>query len=331
MDDLKLLRDLGAELEHRPPATLARQRNRLLTERRPRRRRIGWVVTALAVVATAVAVAVPTVVLSGHETVRAVPGGARPPKVTGAMNILLVGTDSQAGTPRFRRGARSDTILLVHLPADRKRITTILVPRDSMVQIPRCGSVPPRRDLINSAFDKGGLTCTVKTIETLTDVRIDHMMEFDFTAFKEVVDALGGVEVMIRKPIDDRKAKLKLPAGKVLLDGEKALGYMRLRNHGDGSDGQRIKRQMILLSAILRKGQSLLDEPNRLRDFLATATKSVKTDPAFDLETMAALAMTMDRPEELLSVTVPWKPDPRDPNRVVWKQPEAGELFRGLR
>lgn len=329
MDDLKLLRDLGAELEHRPPATLARQRNRLLTER-PRRRRIGWFVTALAAVATAIAVAVPTLVLSGHETVPP-PVGARPPKVTGAMNILLVGTDSQAGTPRFRTGARSDTIMLVHLPADRKQITAIAVPRDSMVQIPRCGSAPPRRDMINSAFDKGGLTCTIKTIETLTDVRIDHMMEFDFAAFKEVVDALGGVEILIRKPIDDPKAKLKLPAGKVLLDGEKALGYMRLRNHGDGSDVQRIKRQMTLLLAMFRKGQSLLDEPGRLRGFLATATRSVKTDPAFDLETMTALAMTMDQPAGFVSITVPWKPDPRDPNRVVWKQPEAGELFERFR
>lgn len=329
MDDLKLLRDLGAELEHQPPATLARQRNRLLTER-PRRRRIGWLATALAAAATAIAVAVPTVVLSGHETVPS-PAGARPPKVTGTMNILLVGTDSLAGTPRFRKGARSDTILLVHLPADRKQITTVSIPRDSMVQIPRCGSEPARRDMINSAFDRGGVTCTVKTIETLTDVRIDHMMEFDFAAFKEVVDALGGVEVVIRKPIDDPKAKLKLPAGKVLLDGDKALGYMRLRNHGDGSDVQRIKRQMTLLLAMLRKGQSLLDEPGRLRDFLATATKSVKTDPAFDLETMTALAMTMDQPAGFVSTTVPWKPDPRDPNRVVWKQPEAGELFKRFR
>ncbi|MFG3438037.1 LCP family protein [Nonomuraea sp. NPDC047897] len=330
MNDLKLLRDLGAKLEHEPPATLARQRNRLLTERRPRRRRIGWLVTALAAAATAVAVAVPTVVLSGHETVPP-PVGARPPKVTGAMNILLVGTDSQAGTPRSRKGARSDTILLVHLPADRKQITTISVPRDSMVQIPRCGSEPPRRDMINSAFDKGGLSCTVKTLETLTDVRIDHMMELDFAAFKEVVDALGGVEVVIREPIDDPKSKLKLPAGKNLLDGEQALGYMRLRNHGDGSDVQRIKRQMILLMAMLRKGQSMLDEPAKLREFLAAATKSVKTDPDFDLETMAALAMTMDRTAGYASHTVPWKPDPRDPNRVVWKQPEAGELFESLR
>ncbi|NUW44810.1 LCP family protein [Nonomuraea rhodomycinica] len=330
MDDMKLLRDFGAALEHEPPATLARQRNRL-TEAKPRRRRVGLLVTGLAAVATAAAVAVPTLVLRGHQTV-APPTGARPAKVTtGTLNVLVVGTDGEAGSERFRHGARTDTILLVHVPADRKEITAVSIPRDSLVQIPRCGSQPPRKDMINSAFDKGGLACTVKTVETLTDVRIDHMMEVDFTAFKQVVDALGGIQVKLREPVNDPKAKLRLPAGTSVLNGQQALGYMRLRSYGDGSDIQRIKRQQVLLRAMLAKGKKMLTDPAKVRAFLGVAGKSIKTDEGFDLETMADLAVSMSDTRLTGFLTVPWVPSPDDPNRVVWKQPDAGRLFARLR
>lgn len=327
MDDLKMLRDLGAELEHQPPATMVRQRTRLLAAR-PRRRRVGWLVTALAAAATAVAVAVPAaLVLNRHESAGP-PVGTRPAKVTGTLNILVVGTDSQAGSPRFRTGARSDLILLAHLPADRKRITFVSLPRDSIVSIPRCGAVPARKDMINSAFDKGGLSCTVKTVETLTDVRIDHSMEFDFTAFEEVVDAVGGVEVTLPRPVDDPKAKLTLPVGKSVLNGEQALAYMRLRNYGDGSDIQRIRRQQMLLEKMLGKARRSLGDPAKLRAFLSTATKSIKTD--MDLDTMLGVALSA-RKSSATFLTVPWQPAPDDPNRVIWKQPETSRLFERLR
>lgn len=333
MDDLKMLRDLGAELEHQPPATLARQRDRLPALQgnrppaaRPRRLRVGWPVVGLAAAATVAAVTVPTLVLNAGESVA--PAGVRPVKVTGALNILVVGTDSQVGTPRFRRGARSDSILLAHLPADRERITFISLPRDSIVQIPACGATPARKDMINSAFDQGGLACTVKTVETLTDVRIDHAMEFNFQAFKEVVDALGGVEVRLPKPVNDHKAKLTLPAGKSLLDGEKALAYARLRNYGDGSDIQRIKRQVALMQAMLRKARQGLADPVRLRSFLSAATRSVKGD--MDLDTMVAVAGSA-RESRPMFLAVPWRPAPEHPNKIVWIQPEARKLFGGLR
>ncbi|MEV0145105.1 MULTISPECIES: LCP family protein [unclassified Nonomuraea] len=330
MDDMKLLRDLGAALEHEPPATLARQRNRL-TQARPRRRRISLLLTGLAAVATAAAVAVPTLVLRGHQTVPP-PAGARPAKVTGALNVLLVGTDGKAGSERFQaqKGSRTDTMILLHLPADRKKIIGVSFPRDSMVRIPACGDRPARRDMINSAFSTGGLTCVVETVETLTKVRIDHMAEVDFDAFKDVVDALGGVEVTLREPVDDKASKLKLPAGKSIVNGEQALAYARLRRYGDGSDLQRIKRQQVLVTAMLAKARKTLDDPAKVRAFLAAATKSVKTDEGLDLETMVGIASSVEKSRPTL-VTVPWQPDPKDPNRIVWKQPEANQLFETLR
>lgn len=332
MDDLKMLRDLGRELEHQPPATLVRQRQRLL-QARPRRRRLTWLLTglvAVATMATVATVAVPTLMLAGRQTEHQ-PAGARPANASGVLNVLLVGSDSQGGSERWDNGkAQSDTLLLLHLPADRTKATIISFPRDSMVQIPACGSQPPRKDMINSAFRTGGLACSVTTVETLTNVRVDHMMEVEFSGVEAIVDALGGVEVTLPRAVDDKKAKLKLPAGKQVLNGKQALGYIRLRYYGDGSDIQRIKRQQGIMMAMLKKAKQRLKDPAAMRDFLTTASKSIKTDPEFDLDTMLGIAGTLEK-SKMVFTTVPWKPAPDDPNRVVWAQPAAERLFASLR
>ncbi|WP_336209766.1 LCP family protein [Nonomuraea sp. LPB2021202275-12-8] len=328
MDDLRILRDFGEELAHEPPATLVRQRQRMLRAR-PRRRTFGWPMTALVAAVTAAVVAVPTLLIGGWDTVRPL-AGERPVKVTDALNVLLVGTDSQAGTPRFRKGARTDTMIVLHLPADRRKVTVVSIPRDSIVEIPRCGSAPARTDMINSAFDRGGLSCAVKTVETLTGIRIDHMIEVEFAGFVQLVDALGGVEVKLERPVDDPKSKLKLPAGRNLLNGETALGYMRLRNYGDGSDIGRIKRQQQLLYAMAKKAKLVLTDPAQLRAFLAEAAKSVRTDEALDLETMAGIASSAQG-SSVSFRTIPWRPHPQVPNRIQWRQPEADKLFGTLR
>ncbi|MCA2227102.1 LCP family protein [Nonomuraea aurantiaca] len=331
MDDLRMLRDLGRELEHQPPATLVRQRQRLL-QARPRRRRLTWLLTglvAVATMATVATVAVPTLMLAGRQTVPP-PAGVRPANASGVLNVLLVGSDNREGLSKFNGGARSDTLLLLHLPADRTKVTIVSFPRDSMVQIPACGSRPARKDMINSAFHAGGLACSVKTVETLTKVRVDHMMEVGFSGVEAIVDALGGVEVTVPRAVDDKKAKLKLPAGKQVLNGKQALGYLRLRYYGDGSDIQRIKRQQGLMMSMLKKAKQRLKDPAALRDFLTTASKSIKTDPEFDLDTMLGIAGTLEK-SKMTFVTVPWRPDPDDPNRIVWAQPAAERLFAGLR
>ncbi|MEU0563971.1 LCP family protein [Nonomuraea sp. NPDC005983] len=339
MDDLKMLRDLGRDLEHEPPVTLARQRQRLLRER-PRRLRMGWFMAGLVAVATALAVAVPTLVLSGRQTVPP-PVGARPAKLTGALNVLVIGSDTRQGEGNTRYGpaqarstggggARSDTMMLVHLPEGGGGATVISFPRDSMVQIPSCGSAPPRRDMINSAFDTGGVSCAVATVEKLTKVRVDHFVVVDFTGFKNVVDALGGVEVKLRTPVSDKASRLKLPAGTSHLNGEQALGYMRLRHYGDGSDIQRIKRQVTLLRVMLAKARKGLTDPAKLRPFLDVVSRSVVTDGDLDLEVMYGLASRLGRGQPSF-VMVPWLPDPKDQNRIVWKQPDAQKLFDRLK
>ncbi|SDL57337.1 cell envelope-related function transcriptional attenuator common domain-containing protein [Nonomuraea maritima] len=339
MDDLKLLHDLGAQLEHQPPPTLVRQRERLLDGSRRRRaphgRIAGWWAAGLVAVATAFAVAVPVVLVAGGRDRNPAVVATEPADMSGALNVLLVGSDTREGEgnaeygPRMAdAGARADTIWIAHLPADRTTVTVVSVPRDSIVRIPRCGSSPARTDLINSAYRTGGLTCLRTTLEELTGLRLNHAVEVDFSGFKEVVDALGGVTVTLPLPVNDRAAKLKLPAGTSHLNGEEALGYVRLRRYGDGSDVARIKRQYTLVRAMLRKARSTLDDPGTLKAALTAVRSSVRTD--LSVESMYQLATELSR-ARFTPTTVPWQPHPDDPNRLVWKQPDADRLFAGLR
>ncbi|WP_067178090.1 LCP family protein [Microtetraspora niveoalba] len=358
MDDLKLLRDFGRELEHEPPASLARQRGRLLdpsarsrTARAggPRRTR-NWAMLALAAGLTAAVVTVPTVLLSGSFDVVKMPdggsrsaGGGTASVTAGPLNLLLIGSDTREGAnaeygPHMTTdGGRSDSMVLVHLAADRKSAQAVSIPRDSMVPIPECRGadrkvLPAHTGMINSAYAEGGLVCARRTIETLTGVPVDYAIAIDFSGFKGMIDALGGVEITLPKAVDDPKAKLRLPAGRQMLNGEQALGYARLRYAlGDGSDIMRIKRQQVLMRAIIKKAADL-PTTLRLPDFLKAARASITTEPGLNLEEMLALARGLAgmKPSATTFMTVPVRPYPPDRNRLSWKQPEAGELFKRI-
>ncbi|TQS25208.1 LCP family protein [Microbispora sp. KK1-11] len=349
MDDLTMLRDLGRGLEHEPPAGLARQRRRLLDEAaggRRRRltpwaggRRAGWIALAAVAVVTAALVVVPTVLLRGTTGAHTVapPTGDRPPKKGKALTVLLLGSDRRATSTHVGDlGERSDLMILLRLSADRKRATAVSLPRDSMVRIPQCRSaggktVAAHRDMINQAYAIGGLTCAWKTVETTTGVRVDHAVAIRYDGLEKLVDALGGVEVTVPQAVDDPKAKLKLPAGRSVLDGRTAVAYARLRFAlGDGSDIMRIKRNVILMQAMLKK-VSRLDDPAALASFVRVAATSVTTDAGLDLDTMLALARDVQRAgTRVTAVTVPWRPSVTDPNRIEWQQPDAARLFERL-
>ncbi|MEU6719474.1 LCP family protein [Nonomuraea sp. NPDC046802] len=334
MDDLKLLRDLGGELEHEPPATLLRQRERMLNAR-PRRRWNTWWTAGLVAVATAAAVAVPTVLIKDRPTA-APPAASTRVDVSGTRNVLLIGSDTREGegnkkygASTVNAGARSDTIVIVHLPADRTKATAVGISRDTMVSLPRCSaSSPARTDMINSAYGSGGAACLKKSLEKLTGLTIQHSIEVDFAGFKRIVDALGGVEITLPKAVDDRMSKLKLPAGKNHLDGEAALGYARMRYYDNGSDIDRMKRQQVLVKAMVKKAKTMGTQPDRLRTLLSEVRKSVKTN--LDLESMFELATQLQKVDPTLA-TVPWEPYEEDPNRIQWKQPEADKLFATLK
>ncbi|MEV4227485.1 LCP family protein [Streptomyces bobili] len=267
--------------------------------------------------------------------------------VKDAQNVLLIGSDSRAGDGNSAYGRdsgteRSDTTILLHLSAGRQSATAVSIPRDLMVDVPACrrpdGSrSAPRFAMFNYSFQTGGSACTIRTVEKLTDIRIDHHVVVDFHGFKKMVDALDGVEVCLKEPISDKAARLRLPAGRVTLDGEQALGYVRARKSlGDGSDTDRMDRQQRFLGALVNKAQSndVLLNPVKLYPVLDAATSSLTTDP--DLASLRGLYELVrglrDIPtEQVRFLTVPRESYVNDANRDQLVEPAAEKLFERLR
>ncbi|MEU6039268.1 LCP family protein [Actinomadura sp. NPDC047616] len=274
-------------------------------------------------------------------------GTDRPKKLNKSLNILLLGSDSRDGdNARYgaaagMAGARSDTAILLHLSPNRDQAVGISFPRDSMVHIPDCkkdkgGTVPGRFGMLNTAFAFAGPTCTWKTLEKLTGIHIDHFVQVDFAGFKRVVDALGGVEICVDRPVNDPRAELVLKAGKQTVKGEEALGYVRARyTLGNGSDLERIERQQRFMASVVNKATSgeVLTDPAKTYKFLKAVTESVTTDDDLDLSAMRKLAEGVRgmNAGQVRFVTVPVEGYAPDPNRVQWNDELAKPLFEAIR
>lgn len=259
------------------------------------------------------------------------------PQARGAVNILLVGSDTREGDGNDAigkvvedPGQHSDTNLLVHLSKDRSWATVVSIPRDSMTKAPpQCSPTAPKDQWVtrqwNHNYKIGGIGCLIRTLEGNTGVRVDHYGVVDFRGFQSMVDALGGVPVCTREAIDDKESGLRLSAGTHTLQGKQALAYVRTRKSvGDGSDLGRIQRQQAFLSSIAQKATSsqLLFQPTRLYGFLDAATRSLTTDPEFGLGTMKDLAESVRGIglDNIEFVTVPNEAYEPDPNRVQWQE-----------
>jgi polyisoprenyl-teichoic acid--peptidoglycan teichoic acid transferase len=157
------------------------------------------------------------------------------------INILLIGSD----TRQPGKSGLSDTLILMHVNFEKRRIYLISIPRDSRVYIPGQGY-----DKINAAYAYGQAPLAIRTVEQLLDVDLNHYIEVDFQGFKQMVDTLGGIDITIDQEIDDRspKYRMHIPKGRQRMDGETALNYVRYR-HGD-SDFERAKRQQNFLRAL---------------------------------------------------------------------------------
>ncbi|WP_326753075.1 LCP family protein [Streptomyces hirsutus] len=264
-----------------------------------------------------------------------------------ARNILLIGSDSRSGDENGHYGRdpgteRSDTAILLHLPAGRGSATAVSLPRDLMVDVPGClrrngTRAEPVFTMFNQAFQQGGSACAIRTVEKLTGIRMDHHIVVDFRGFKEMVEAVDGVEVCLREPIDDKAAELKLPAGRVRLNGEQALGYVRARKSlGDGSDTHRMERQQRFLGALVNKvsGNDVLLNPAKLYPVLNAATSALTTDPGLaNLRGLYELVRGLRGipTEHVQFLTVPREPYANDADRDQLSQPAAEGLFERLR
>ncbi|WP_145046935.1 LCP family protein [Mycobacteroides abscessus] len=192
----------------------------------------------------------------------------------GDENFLIIGVDTRAGANSAMgagdtsdaEGTRSDTMMLVNIPANRKRVAVVSFPRDLAIQPTLCEvwnedtkSYGPDKAYtetkLNSAFAFGGPKCLVKVIQKMSGLNINRFLGVDFAGFSKMVDALGGVEVCTPTPIEDYELGTVLPnAGRQTIDGHTALQYVRARQVTTEYNGDygRIKRQQLFLSSLLR-------------------------------------------------------------------------------
>jgi LCP family protein required for cell wall assembly len=208
--------------------------------------------------------------------------------VTGAMNVLLLGSDSRNPDTT---ASRSDTIMLLHLDADHQHAYGISIPRDTWVYIP-AGNTPHGNThaKINSAYAWGGIPLAVTTVETFTGVRIDHVVLIDFAGFQHVVDALGGVDMTVDKTITSIFPPHRtFNQGRQHFTGAEALDYVRQRYQYPDGDFTRERHQWQLLNALLDKATDTgtLTNPGRLTTLAQAVTGSVTVDQSFDLVDVA--------------------------------------------
>jgi LCP family protein required for cell wall assembly len=263
------------------------------------------------------------------------------PAATPGQDWLLVGSDSRAGLSNketkklhvgHAAGQRTDTIILLHKPSSGPS-TLVSLPRDSYVPIPGHG-----HNKLNAAYAFGGAPLLVRTVETVTGIRIDHYAEIGFGGFVGMTNAVGGVKLCPTRNINDKKAGLHVKKGCQTMDGATALGYVRARYFDPKGDLGRVQRQQEFLSAVFAKAVSptTLLNPFRLiplGNAGTTALKVDKRDGPIDLVRFA-LAMRAVAGGKGIQTTVPVaNPDYRTAvgSTVRWDRPKALELFRSLR
>ncbi|GGZ93568.1 LCP family protein [Streptomyces bluensis] len=277
-------------------------------------------------------------------------GTDRPQNVdNGSQDILVLGSDSRSGGNEKLGGgiddgsARSDTAMIVHVYEGHQKAAVVSIPRDTLVERPECtdthGTNRPAAQnvMFNSAYSTGGAACAVKTVESMTGIRMDHYVEVDFAGFQKLIDELGGVEITTTRNIDDPNSRLSLKAGTHTLNGRQALGLVRTRHGvGDGSDLGRIQLQQAFIKALVKqvKDIGVLSSPKRLYDLADTATRTVTTDSELGSVTnLASFASGLKgiTASQMTMVTMPVQYDPADPNRVLMDKPKADLVWKALK
>ncbi|GAA2922043.1 hypothetical protein GCM10011428_43320 [Streptomyces violaceus] len=232
------------------------------------------------------------------------------PQAGHGMNVLLVGTDGREKiSPDERRKYRlggapchcTDTMMIVHISEDRGAASVVSLPRDSYAVTPaHVDRTTGRRHeghpiKLNAAYAEGGAPLTVRTVENMTRVKIDHYLEVDFTSFMKTVDVVGGVQICTAAPLSDSYTGLNLPAGRHTLEGGQALQYVRARHVDGASDLGRMKRQQRFMAALVERVMSsgILLNPMKFRDVTRAVLGSVRADKGFGTAEMLALGRAM--------------------------------------
>jgi LCP family protein required for cell wall assembly len=214
---------------------------------------------------------------------------ARPtkePLEVGTLNYVLLGSDSR--DPDNAGNGRSDTIMVVHLAAKRNKAYIISFPRDMYVNIPGRG-----KDKINAAYAYGGAPLTVRTLEDLTGTRMDHVALVDFEGFIALTTDLNGVTVVNKTAFSSHG--FDYPAGKITIQGEQALWFVRERHALPGGDLDRAENQRNVIKAIVAKGLSarVMSDPATFTRFVGNVAKHLTVDRSLSDDEIRRTALSL--------------------------------------
>lgn len=257
----------------------------------------------------------------------------------GVLNILLLGSDSRGegrdtADVKGEDGARSDTMMLVHVPEDRQNVYVMSIVRDLWVEIPGHGE---RK--VNGALGLGGYPLVIQTVEDLVGVEIDHLAVIDFEGFNGLTEALGGVELCNPHAFSSGVINPSFfPQGDILLNGTDALRYVRERKAFLDGDFERVQNQQRFVNAVAGRLLTVetLANPQRIMDVVNGFTPFITVDERLDAATLAGYAWSMRdiRPSAIEMFTVPHGPPATTPGgaSIVEQDPEGmARLERALR
>ena len=324
-----------------------------------RLRIFGWVSIAMTAVLVVAVLGVYFAVRAKLDSVgRITPADRkhRPPRYGNALNILLLGSDSRSGHNKTIGGKVgcncSDTIMVAHISPGRGRVTMLSIPRDTMVPLYACSPVdgtagqqsdPTAFERINATLEAGGPECVRETVEQQTGIRIDTIIQLDFTGFQKVINDVHGVNVCVPATISDPirtlpdgqqvGSGLHLTAGPHHITGRVALEFWRARYAlADGSDLARIKRDQYLMGQIF-KGvlhKHLLTSLTTLYRVIGDVASSISTDASTSDLVHIAFSLRSVSSSHVQFVTAPTVPYPGDPGAELSFAPSAAKLFAAI-
>ena len=217
------------------------------------------------------------------------------------VNYLLVGSDTREGADpnsidyggigdtTDTGGNRSDTIIVLHIDNDRDTASIMSIPRDLWVDIPGYGL-----DRVNAAYTHGP-DVLVQTVQTSLGIPINHYIEVDFFSFKDIIGALGGVDLCFEHPTRDLNTGLWIgEPGCYNLGPVMSLAYARSRYYevnrtgewevdGSADLGRVIRQQKFLQAAVAKAAQQMASNPLRASDLINAAVGSLRVDPGTNL------------------------------------------------
>lgn len=267
--------------------------------------------------------------------------GSNAPVGSGPLNLLLIGTDSQAGLGHEYgapdRTGSAELLMLVHLAADRASATAVSIPPDLVTDVPDCpvggqvvkGAQGQPISAVLSGRDPG---CAMRLVAQLTGVRVDHFLMLDYAAVDSLTTKVGGVPVCLSRPLTDAGRDLSLGAGPHDLTGKQALGLVRTRKVSTGDDLARIAVQEQFLADLLRKVRTAgsLTEPGRTLALARTAAQALTVDtPIGSVDQLDRLVGALGGidPKKFTFAELPVKAGTGGANAVALDRSKATQLF----